>query len=344
MATHTPWQLQVSSYSALDDRLALSGFVQSDVTNTNALDVRQGIFPGHGGQFLVAAQQVPNMTILVNSGVAAIWGTVAANTGVYIGVNDAPVTKTIAPAHATLPRIDIVVLQILDSTLSGVVDDFQINVITGAANSAPVASAIPVSSLKLGEVRVNAAVSSITNAVITYSPKFTVTTGGVVPSDGVITTGAYDGQMRFNTITDVLERFDGTAWRTVHWGNAWGVIATLPISVTGSIGQTTTPFASVTAPILAGRRYMFIGQSRYVKDTGTPVLVYSELFAISAGVTIIGGGEYGQDIVNQAVVSLCNHFIGPTGVVNMGIRAHCFAAATIHQDNGFYQIIDVGPA
>jgi hypothetical protein len=93
---------------------------------------------------------------------------------------------TIATAHATLPRIDLVVAHVYSDGTSGSYGEFA--VITGTANASPARPTIPNSgsdhSIPLATITVGAAVTSITapnvNVDSTYDAGYTAGPGGVV--------------------------------------------------------------------------------------------------------------------------------------------------------------------
>lgn len=106
--------------------------------------------------------------------------------------NDATVNKTIAAAHATLSRRDIVVAHLYDNIFDASGNNFwALEVITGTPASSPVDPTTPTSTLKLARIAVAPAVTSIVNAnitdlALTIAP---VRRGGWLSTDTIGTVG-----------------------------------------------------------------------------------------------------------------------------------------------------------
>lgn len=155
MALRTPpsW-LQGSSHPAENDRLTnQSWWSTTGVINTSDL--------------AVTAQTVPNLTVNVASGWAAIVGNFTSNMGVYTCYNDATTILTISTPSPTLARIDIIVITINDSYYTGASNSVAFQVIAGTPAASPVAPAVPTNSLLLAQIAVAAGATTITNANIT---------------------------------------------------------------------------------------------------------------------------------------------------------------------------------
>lgn len=169
-ATHTAAQFR--TYMA-----GLQAGIYSAATNLRA---RGGVHPGLGQELVVTQAGAPNMTVLVEAGVASIPGTEAATQGNYMVCNDAQVTLSISAAHATLPRIDIIVINVRDSFYSTASNDSQLQVITGTPASSPAVPAAPVNSITLAQIAVGAAVTSIVTGNITDTRFYLAAVGGVM--------------------------------------------------------------------------------------------------------------------------------------------------------------------
>ena len=160
MALKTPEYLQTKLYDASRDRLvtAHGGAVQAGVWDASDFKVIQRAAGA-------------NMSVDVGSGFALVQA--PDGIGLYHEQNDAAMNVSIAAAHATLPRIDRVVLRVNDSTDGGDADDTPlVTVLTGTATSGATldnltgAPAVPAGDLLLGDVLVGAAVTSITTSNI----------------------------------------------------------------------------------------------------------------------------------------------------------------------------------
>jgi hypothetical protein len=136
-----PNWLQNGTYSANTDRLLISSLVQtSGIVSPSDLTV--------------TAQISPEMSVKVGVGAAFIRGTSEGFQGTYHAVNDGPVTINLALPSPTNPRIDLIVLKIYDSTVSGDSDTASLEVITGNAQASPVSPDIPENSIALARVTV----------------------------------------------------------------------------------------------------------------------------------------------------------------------------------------------
>jgi hypothetical protein len=145
-----------------------------------SLHGRGGVHPTLGGELAVTQAGSPNMTVLVDSGVCTIAGTEGSTQGSYIATNDASATLAVTAAHGSLPRIDIVVVNIRDSFYSGGSNDAQLQVIAGTAAASPVAPSPPANALILAQIAVGAGVTSIVNANITDMRDYFAAAGGVI--------------------------------------------------------------------------------------------------------------------------------------------------------------------
>lgn len=248
-ATHTAAQLR--SY--------LGSLITGSYVTSEALKSRGGVHPQLGRQLAVSQTPTPSMAVIVGNGIAWIPGTESGTQGSYCVLNDADVTVSIATAHGSLPRIDIVQIRVRDSFYSGTQDDAVIDVKTGTPASSPVAPTPDPNALVLAEVLVGAGVSSIVNANITDKRRYLAAAGGVLPyvvAAPVPTTEMRQSQLLWalDGSPRKLEVFDGTATQTI-WQADW-------------ISYTPTWSAQSTAPSLGNGsligRYMKIGRTVYV--------------------------------------------------------------------------------
>jgi hypothetical protein len=128
------------------------------------------------------------MAVLVASGICVVPGTEAFQQGAYGCYNDADFTVSIATAHATLARIDIIVFKVEDSQYSGGVNTSSIVAVTGTPSGSPAVPTAPANSITLAHVAVGAAVSSIVNANITDTRVWlTSLTGSTMPEEQAFT-------------------------------------------------------------------------------------------------------------------------------------------------------------
>jgi hypothetical protein len=103
------------------------------------------------------------MTVSVAAGDAVVDMDSGSFNGRYFQKNDAAVVVTVGAAHATLPRIDQIILTINDSTVSGASDTPTLSCLAGTATSGATldnrtgAAGLPRNSVRLADVLVPAA-------------------------------------------------------------------------------------------------------------------------------------------------------------------------------------------
>lgn len=162
MAIRTPEFLQTKSYTALRDRLLLAhgGAIQAGVWDSGDFAVTQR---GAGA----------NMSVDVAAGYCLVPANHPSNAGLYHVQNDAVANTTVTAAHATLPRIDQICVQVTDTTDGGGASDAgTIVVLAGTPTSGATldnrtgAASLPNGTLRLADVLVGAAVTSITTSNI----------------------------------------------------------------------------------------------------------------------------------------------------------------------------------
>jgi hypothetical protein len=220
MTLRTPpsW-LQNGSHPAENDRLT-----------TQALYASTGIIGA--SSLAVTANSPAGMSVIVASGWAAIVGTTQSNMGTYVAYNDAANVLTVTTADPTNPRIDIVCVTVQDAYYTGAFNDVIFQVIAGTPAGSPTAPATPANSIKLANIAVGAAVTSITTANIT-DQRVDVTTNLPAP------------QLNFSVNTQT-----GTTYTTVladngklvTQSNASAITTTIPpnSSVDYSVGSQIT--------------------------------------------------------------------------------------------------------
>jgi hypothetical protein len=171
MTVRTPpsW-LQNGSHPAENDRLT-----------TQALWATTGII--NSASLLVHQNTPAGLSVVVDSGWAAIVGTTQANMGTYVTYNDASVVLSLNTADPTNPRIDLVCATVNDAYYTGSLNNVVIQVVAGTPAGSPVAPSLPANSITLATVTVGAGATAITNANITDT-RVLVTTN--IPESGDI--------------------------------------------------------------------------------------------------------------------------------------------------------------
>ena len=152
-------------FSAIDVRRALS-----------ISDSQEGVY-GASDFMVVQRAAGANMSVDVGmpaGGFALVQGDSVSGQGLYtVPVHSATINEAVTAAHATLPRVDQVILEVLDNVhdVSGL-NQARVRVLTGTATSGATldnrtgAAALPGSALLLADFLVGAAATTIPNTVI----------------------------------------------------------------------------------------------------------------------------------------------------------------------------------
>ena len=170
--------------------------------------------------------------------------------GAYLtGVDSVTSAGTVGVADATNPRLDRVVLEVLDpdNGISGGARTGRLRVIPGTPAALPGLPALPSFALHIGQVQVPK--SGAGTAVVTVDPQFTATSGAPVPvrteaeRDALGVTGAREVLRLDNGGRDFIL---GSKWMSGVAGvmgsagwNVSGVVESAPIGG-GSVRQTLT--------------------------------------------------------------------------------------------------------
>jgi hypothetical protein len=162
--------LQNGSHPAENDRLT-----------TQALWATTGII--NSASLLVHQNTPAGLSVVVDSGWAAIVGTTQANMGTYVTYNDASLVLSLNTADPTNPRVDLVCATVNDAYYTGSLNNVIIQVVAGTPAGSPVAPSLPANSITLATVAVGAGATAITNANITDT-RVLVTTN--IPESGDI--------------------------------------------------------------------------------------------------------------------------------------------------------------
>ena len=220
-ATNPPGWLQNAgaTHTAQQQRDYIGALLTGNNVTTATIP-RGGVSRGIGNALQVTQTGSPSMAIIVKSGAAWVPGSENASQGVYGVWNDADVTISIAAAHATLARIDIVCFKVQDTQYSGASNTSSLVVVTGTPAGSPVAPAAPANSLTLANVAVGAAVSSIVNANITAQHVYLAAAGGVINSRTVaarpVTAEIDAGQFVWSEDVGRMDLWDGAAYQQIY--------------------------------------------------------------------------------------------------------------------------------
>jgi len=234
------------------------------------------------------------MGVTVQPGIVTVPGTENASQGAYTCYAATATDVTLDPAHASLPRIDLIVARVQDSQYSGAANTWTLEKVTGTAASSPVAPTAPNNSITLAQISVAAAATQILNASITDKRIFS-STGVTVCTSTTRPSPAISGMVIVQT-DDVANRimvYNGTTWVNPA---APGWIDYTPQAYQN---MATTP-ASVSRTIVYAR-YQLVGKTCDVAFNVTinavttggvglqmPFTAQQRFFA--AGALVLGGG------------------------------------------------------
>lgn len=164
MTVRLPAWLQAGSYSAEVDRSVGTAVLSP----TSALGSRGGVRYYTGAEFFIQ-QTAPTtaMSVDVTPGMAFVPGSYSITQGVYTVTNDALFTVSIAAANSSLPRIDLIILEVLDQVYSGASNLAQVRAVAGTPASTPATPTVTGAYIPLAQVLVPAGATSIVNSNIT---------------------------------------------------------------------------------------------------------------------------------------------------------------------------------
>lgn len=204
-----------ADHTAETDRSVMNALVMGPRV-ANSLVALGGVNMTLGGGLKVTQSGTPAMTVDIASGTCLVPGSEGAKQGCYVVVNDAPVTVTVGASSPSLPRIDLVVVQVRDQSYSGANNDAIFTTVPGTPASSPVAPSAPADSLILSQVLVGAGVTSILNGAITDTRYPVVLQGGIKPVANTTeraTIPAYDGLAVYRKDTNWLEINDSVQYQ-----------------------------------------------------------------------------------------------------------------------------------
>lgn len=208
MTIRSAWHLPTGQ-TREDTRLAVS----LGMASSGPLTARGGCAVG-GLQLTGTA--ATSMQARLSPGRLWVAGDSGAAQGGYPVTVDADTQLTFADGHATLPRVDALVVRVYDADYdaSGRYEAV-LEIVQGTPAGAPVPPALPRSAELLYEVSVPAGASAargITwSAAVADRRRYTAALGGILPAGGGFgARGSYVGEYR--DVNGRLERWDGDRW------------------------------------------------------------------------------------------------------------------------------------
>lgn len=230
--------IQASSHPADTDRLVLEGLMNPAGAPVSgaAYGVGQAV-----NDLKVQAKGTPNMSVDVLSGHGWVDGTEGANQGAYHVYNDATKNVVVAASDPTNPRKDLVVAKVQDAAYSGATNAWSIAVVTGTPAASPAEPAVPVNAIVLALVDVAALATTVVNGNITDRRRRASGLGGVAVCTSATRPAApYAGQVIFETDTNFLKVWSGSAWEDIvatGAGTNWTPTVTQSGSVTVTVNR-----------------------------------------------------------------------------------------------------------
>lgn len=290
MVATDPLWLPTLSYDETELRKMDLPFIMSDGT---ALGGRGGIRPGDTGLAVTLA----GTTVNVSAGAASVF---RSGQGVYRAQLAATSPGTLAAANATFSRIDLVYLRVWDTAVDATgLRKADTVYLAGTASASPVAPTPGASEIyiPLATITVPSTGGGGTGAATVSSTvrQITVAPGGVLPVSSaadIAISGAYTGQVRYNTVRATLETWNGSAWV------APGDWTTYTPTWTGSGSNPAIGNGSLTG------EYRQLGKS---------VLVNINLTVGST--TTFGSGTYSYSLPFAAAT---RNFLGPALAIDSG--------------------------
>lgn len=279
-----------STHTAEQMRNWFAMYVQGRAGATSLMP-RQGVNPSLGNALTVTQSGSPAMSVVVKSGHAVIAGTEGSKQGVYMVMNDADVTLTIAAAHATLNRIDSVIFKIEDQAYSGGVNTSSLVVVTGTPAASPSPPTLPANSLELARVSVVALDTQITNNEITDTRPFFVATGGVIPcTTATRPTQVYDGMVIYDSTVDLLLVYDivSATWKKPSSGGIDKISENILVGSAASVTFSSIPsgYRGLLLQVQARGDTAAANTSVGLRFNGDSSAIYDQQTLLSAATTV----------------------------------------------------------
>jgi hypothetical protein len=265
----------------------------------------EGVFGPN--DLLVTQDTGSNMNSRVSAGGAFMYGDANVTQGVYSGYNDANKTLThgAAPGTAGQSRRDLVCARTQDAQYAGATNAWDLRIIAGTASASPSDPALGNNEIALARVTVAFGQTTITNANITDLRPRMFASGGIAVvnsarrpgvlygpmSDNALASpaapGAEEGMGIYETDTDKLQFYSGTAW--VPRGNI--VICTSSTRPTAFEGLVIYETDNNVMAAYNGSAWIQITPeaAEVLTSQGTTSSAYTDLATVGPAVTLTTG-------------------------------------------------------
>lgn len=330
----------------------LGGVPGSDwVGGTSVSDAAHGVVHPSG---LVVTEKsgTPDKSVDVAAGAVIVRGTENADQGAYFTYNDDVVNLPISEPDGANPRIDLVVVKVLDQEYGiAVTDGASLAIVTGTPGAIPVAPTVPDNALVLARINVDAAAASIVDADIDDLRTFTALPIGRCTFAN-LPDAPYKGQRVHVTDRgyDMIYYGATTGW-TRPWGEAWGYVDESLTTAAGITTSSTTETLLKTSDSFtpgANRRCRVEFQSTAEMPTAGDVFTLRLRHNSAAGTILRSERISCPTSAPQQHVTLLGIFTAAAGANTIRYSAQRVAGTGVlgtlaGMDHAFY-IEDIGPA
>ena len=295
-------------------------------------------------QLVVSAMSNPTMQVRITAGSAVIAPpTTTYTTGFYVATSTEQVDLTIAGADPANPRIDRIVLQVIDSELSiGSTSACSFSIITGTPATTPIAPEEPSMSLTLATIRVDVNTTSITEDKVdsSMSPVATLSHDGggglhVISSDAELAT-LIQVCKDFNTIsaTSPLIYLDTRSGQLNQTTTGTDVKSLAGANFTfGSSKTTATSFSTEKGHVPLIQSGTYVGKTT---SGGDIVIPFPRSFPNGLSTCVVMLGDAG--VAGRYVVNIPSK----TSLVNYGIRVYNASGSVVKNALQRFEYIAIG--
>lgn len=333
--------------TAQNGRYVIGSLFQNAAASTAANSAwRDGVIPGVFSSSLstymslrVSQNSPTGSSVIVQPGHAVVTRT---GQGLYVCPNSTTRVVPLDAADATNPRIDLIVLQVLDQPLGDSVTQVQVRAVSGTPSGSPVAPATPTGAIVLARVAVAAAPTgnTIVDANITDYRRAAGLAGTVRPllSGDALADAGQAGELRFQN--NLFERYttsSGGLWQPYALINqGFGYVSSATYTTDGGSNPSGAEFVgrSHTFAALANRRYKVTWRVGFYSVSANQVTIRTRWAAggsVTTSSTLSSSFEdhyFNAGFENKTAIA---QFTGPStaGNITVGLTAQSPADSII---------------